>query len=242
MLKAKESDYPLYRAMRKYGVEHFKHEVVEECDDTLLDEREKYWISYFDSYNNGYNQTLGGQGVPTNDYKEVYELWESGMSVVDIAILTDFPYSTINTIIKGRYSNFKEQSQKFKSVTMSKHMVSQYSLSGNYIKTYITIRDASDKTGIGYAAIYRCCIGLSNCSGMYQWEFGDNKDNIGRCIITHVLGHRVKQYTKNGDFVAEFKSYIDAERNTGVANASISACCNGKRKSAGGFKWERINY
>jgi len=48
------------RAILKYGKEHFKIELIEECDDSLLDEREIYWINYFDSYNNGYNLTIGG--------------------------------------------------------------------------------------------------------------------------------------------------------------------------------------
>ena len=49
---------PLYNAMNKYGIQHFKIELIEECNN--LEEREKYWISFYDSYKNGYNATLGG--------------------------------------------------------------------------------------------------------------------------------------------------------------------------------------
>ena len=48
--------------MRKYGIEHFTIEAIEECPINILSEREKYWISEFDSYHNGYNATLGGDG------------------------------------------------------------------------------------------------------------------------------------------------------------------------------------
>ena len=58
-------NYPLYKAIRKYGQENFSWEVIEECDQNLLDEREVFWISYYDSYNNGYNQTLGGNNIPS---------------------------------------------------------------------------------------------------------------------------------------------------------------------------------
>lgn len=55
------NDYPLYRAMRKYGLENFSFEIIEECSKELLDSRERYWIKTLDSYYNGYNQTSGGQ-------------------------------------------------------------------------------------------------------------------------------------------------------------------------------------
>lgn len=61
--KKGEKDYPLYQAIRKYGIENFSFEVIEECLRSQLDEREQYWIKYYDSYYNGYNQTLGGQGA-----------------------------------------------------------------------------------------------------------------------------------------------------------------------------------
>jgi hypothetical protein len=48
--------------MNKYGNEHFHIEEVEECPLEILSEREKYWIKYFFSYENGYNATMGGDG------------------------------------------------------------------------------------------------------------------------------------------------------------------------------------
>lgn len=51
-------DYPLYRAIRKYGIDNFSFEVLEECSQHLLDKQEKYWIKKLSPI---YNQTLGGQ-------------------------------------------------------------------------------------------------------------------------------------------------------------------------------------
>ena len=53
--------YPIYLAIRKYGLENFRYEILEETTTNKLDEREKYWISYYNSYNNGYNLTEGGK-------------------------------------------------------------------------------------------------------------------------------------------------------------------------------------
>ena len=49
------------RAIHKYGRDKFHIQLIEECPVNILDEREKYWINFYDSYNTGYNLTLGGQ-------------------------------------------------------------------------------------------------------------------------------------------------------------------------------------
>lgn len=49
------------RAIHKYGRDKFHIQLIEECPVNILDEREKYWINFYNSYNTGYNLTLGGQ-------------------------------------------------------------------------------------------------------------------------------------------------------------------------------------
>ena len=55
------------------------------------------------------------------------------------------------------------------------------------------------------------------------------------------ISKAVKQYTKDGIFIAEYKSVSEAERQTGIYHSSISEYCNGKRKSAGGYIWQYAN-
>ena len=47
--------YPLSRAFRKYGINNFSFEIVEECSKEELNKKEKYWINYYNSFFNGYN-------------------------------------------------------------------------------------------------------------------------------------------------------------------------------------------
>lgn len=53
----------LYNSLVKYGYEKHVFEIIEECDLSVLNERERYWQEYYDSVNNGLNL----QYVSTND-------------------------------------------------------------------------------------------------------------------------------------------------------------------------------
>ena len=54
-------DYPLYRAIRKYGIGNFSFEVLEECEASELNAREIWYISQYNAHSaNGYNQDDGG--------------------------------------------------------------------------------------------------------------------------------------------------------------------------------------
>lgn len=79
------------RAILKYGKENFNIEILEECEQDKLNEREKYYISYFDSYKNGYNSTEGGQlGYKTYSTDEetdtqIIEWYKTGFSLRSVA-------------------------------------------------------------------------------------------------------------------------------------------------------------
>ena len=90
----------LYVAIRKYGVENFSFEIIEECDKELLNEREKYWISHFRSNQKeyGYNLSDGGDSKYTRNMNS-----ETNMSIrkkhvkqiKDMLVNTDVPIKEI---------------------------------------------------------------------------------------------------------------------------------------------------
>ena len=54
-------NFKFYNAIRKYGIECWILETLEEIEDVnLLNEREIYWINYYNTFNNGYNSSSGG--------------------------------------------------------------------------------------------------------------------------------------------------------------------------------------
>ena len=52
---------------------------------------------------------------------------------------------------------------------------------------------------------------------------------------------QIAQYTRNGILISTYESMGSAERLLGISHAHISDCCNGKRKTAGGYHWEFVN-
>lgn len=78
-----------------------------------------------------------------------------------------------------------------------------------------------------------CLIEKSKHSKMHLTE--RNVENKSKPIL---------QYTLDGEFVAEYPSTREAERQTGIKQTNISNCCIGairkgyKCKSAGGFIWK----
>lgn len=62
--KKDDIEKPLYRAMRKYGLDNFSFSILEECPKELLCEREVFWIEKLKSYSDGYNATIGGDMIP----------------------------------------------------------------------------------------------------------------------------------------------------------------------------------
>lgn len=61
----KQYNYSIHKAFRKYGLDNFSFEIIEELPESEIFNKEKEWISFYDSYNNGYNETSGGDSGPS---------------------------------------------------------------------------------------------------------------------------------------------------------------------------------
>ena len=54
------ADQEIHRAMGREGVDKFSFEVLEKVEKEKLNEREKYWIDFYQTQSYGYNQNKGG--------------------------------------------------------------------------------------------------------------------------------------------------------------------------------------
>ena len=82
-----ESNMLIKRAIFKYGKENFDFSVIEIVSKELLDEREIYWISYYQSNKIGYNISSGGKSgikppkLNTEEIKEITFKYLNGYSI-----------------------------------------------------------------------------------------------------------------------------------------------------------------
>ena len=54
-------------AINKYGFENFKIDIIEICEQDISNDRERYYIKFFNSIKDGYNLTDGGDGASFGD-------------------------------------------------------------------------------------------------------------------------------------------------------------------------------
>lgn len=73
---------------------------------------------------------------------------------------------------------------------------------------------------------------LEWCERKYNCNYGTRNERV-----TKKLSKKVYQYTKDGVFVKEWCSLNEIGRVLGFDKGYISACCNGKHKSAYDFIW-----
>lgn len=93
-VNVREYNYPLSRGIRKYGEQEYELIVLEDnLVKEQLNEREKYWIAYYNTYFNGYNQSTGG----ANPVKPIFT--EDKIDTV-IEMLKDESYSYKDIIEK----------------------------------------------------------------------------------------------------------------------------------------------
>lgn len=106
-----EYNRTLSKAFRKYGLDNFTFEILEECDTNLLDEREIYYIALYDTYFNGYNDTTGGADgnqnacvkIQKDDLLIIYDLLlNSSKSQKEIAEQFNVGQDVISTINHGK--------------------------------------------------------------------------------------------------------------------------------------------
>lgn len=76
---------------------------------------------------------------------------------------------------------------------------------------------------------------LEWCTAEYNHNYGTHNDKVAR-----KKSKSVSQFTKDGQLIATYPSAKEAERQTGVWQSTISACCLGKPhyNTAGGFIWK----
>lgn len=138
--KERNKDRPLYKAFKKYGIENFIFSIIEECDLQILSEREMYWIKYYDSFHNGYNATLGGDGKSFLDYQLIIDTFLKNNCIKDTAEELHCSESSVRKILKENNINYSGKENMARKLG---HAVIAYDLKGNFIKKFESQSDAA---------------------------------------------------------------------------------------------------
>lgn len=207
--KKEKDDYyneHLLSSIEKYGYSSF--EVIPVLDVAFskseLDIKEKMWISYFNSYNNGYNKNLGGEGnkgmIGLKGSKN-----PASRSVVQLTLEGDFVRewdyisrvekelgilrSKISSCCTGTVKSAggfmwvysEDYTDDFKRVytnnigEYNKKSVVKLTLSGEYIGEYQSISEACKLNGgLKTSSISRCCKGERKTYKNYIWVYKDD--------------------------------------------------------------------
>ena len=162
----------LHKAFRKYGFNNFIVEEIEEVENSLLNNREIYWINFYNSIiPNGYNMTFGGEGSIKIDYELVYKLWDEGKSISQIAKILNHSIAQLKTILSN-YDNFDINENNQRTIDATKKRVGQYDKNTNtLIAIYDSIKDAANTVNVDRSCISRCCSGKKKSSRGYIWRF-----------------------------------------------------------------------
>ncbi len=215
----------LQDAVKKYGIDNFKFEVLIICFD---EDRYKYEIEYIKKYNsqvpNGYNILPGGEKGKSNLGMKHTEQAKKKMSESITKHYIENP---------NHYETYREKHrQSMKNVDTS-----------SAVKKSDKYKKALEEGRVG---------GKAHKDGKQSQEtknkiresvlkyYEDNENNIEkhREIMTACKGRKVIQYTNDGIFVKEYNSIAEAARLSEVKKSNIQMALSGNSKTAGGYVWK----
>lgn len=75
---------------------------------------------------------------------------------------------------------------------------------------------------------------LEWCDAKYNCNYGNRNEKI-----SNKLKKIVNQYDLEGNFIKQWKSALDVEKELGINRTHIGSCINNNRKSAGGYIWKK---
>jgi len=213
----------LQDAVKKYGIENFKFEVLIICFDEDRYMIEKEYIQKYNSIApNGYNLTLGGEGGGFHGKKH-----------------SENTINKIKNVLKERYKNNPELCQQISERNKNIFKDSNIRLKiseglknsekwRNSIKGNLNCRKHTEES-------------KNKIRNSVKSYFKDNINIIEkhRLIMGMSKGIKILQYDLNNNFIKNFISINEASRQTGISSMLISRAIKQNNFKAGNFIWKK---
>lgn len=255
--KTGRANYPLYSAIKKYKIENFSFEIVEICTFEESNEKEKYWIASYNSLcekmgGYGYNLTIGGQISNTyvgNDVqgKRVYQYDLFGNYIKEYrnqhkaakAVGLKASASICQAIKKnGTAGGYQWRFEKYKNIPPHQKnykckKVFQYTLEGDFIRSFNSCAEATDFIGCSDTLIQLCCSNGCKTGKGFRWSYSYSKHLPPlKSIVQPTKWKEVALVSKDEKIINIFPCAKIASEETGVSYRAIQHCLCGECKTA----------
>jgi hypothetical protein len=211
--KGGQSQVRLKASFNKHGIDLHTFTLLEECEESLLNVRERYWQEYYD--------VLSKKGL---NCKMTTTLDKSGA-------LSEKTKKLIGIKTKGTT----------KTCQLSMKKVYQYDKNGSFLQEYVSLREAERQTGIFASSIGGAIKGrgYSKSAGGYLWSYDKLQTHPGH---VGYVGKVVEQYSLDNVLVHEFESICNAAKQLNISKSGIIRCCKGEQKKCGNFIFKYKKY
>lgn len=214
-------------AIKKYGIDSFEKEILEECFSLKhLVEREIYWIEYYKATEYGYNITKGGLGGDTftqqkeDDKIKILEKRSSSMKGKNRGPLKEETKEKISKSLSGRKN--PEHSKRMTGRKLTEEHKKNIGESGKGRKTSEETKMKISESNKG-----------KKMSEETKMKMSKAKKGIKK------KKRKVVQMDLNLNVIKIWDCLNSAAKGVGLKSiTTISSCCNGKAKTSAKFKWK----
>lgn len=218
----KRNEY-FYRAILKYGWDNFEHRILySDLSEEEANQKEYELIKLYDLTNpqKGYNLRAGGL------HHEMSEVSRRKLS------------KSKKGKQVGEKNPFYGKTHSSETLLLLRDRVEQYSLDGEYIKSYASMRIACIENNIDPSELTKVCKGKRRTCGGYQWKYEDDDSEIKPYKRMAHNARSVAQLNEYGFVMRIYRSLAEAATQFGKnADKCIGECCRGTQKTAYGFRW-----
>lgn len=252
--EARQCDHQnkFHLALLEIGPEHFKIEEIEKCDNDKLNERECYWIKYYNSVNNGYNTTWGGSTGIHYDRQMLLDLWNQGLNIQKISNTVGIDRGLLGQILRTEGISEEElKNRHYESNRIQSKNRKVYQIdpkTGNIIKTWNLISEITKQLHIHHSTIIKCCQKKpqSKTAGGFAWRYVEDyneetdKEELIQYTIRDIFKNtkHVLQYDSNNNLMHEFNSVKEAGLSLNKKPENIARYCRENRKDLDGYIWK----
>lgn len=189
------------QSIQDLGSENFIFDIIEECTPEELNEKEIYWIAFYNTYLGlGYNNTPGGNDtscavkvneMPVEQYSLNGEYITTYKSASEAGRKLNIEQSNISYCCNNhpRYKHAGGYQWKYvnsnkviipivgKIHSTKKKILGQYTLENILLNIYPSAMEAERQTGINHRHISEVCNNQRKTAGNYHWKYINEGEN-----------------------------------------------------------------